>query len=285
MIRKARVVKSLKNLVFVCLFFLLQQEGNAQNFEVGMWAGGANYFGDLNTNASFVMTRPAGGVFLRNNFNTRWVLKSSVSFGQLAFDDRKSPNSFNRQRNLHFRSNVAEIAAMLELNFLEFNKKKEQYWFSPYFTIGFAAFYFNPQAQYQGDWYFLQPLGTEGQNDPSYSGVKKYRLVNFAIPIGGGLKFSVNRNWNIGVFGDLRVTFTDYLDDVSGVYASPLSFPEGSTGLGYALSDRSGELGEAIGEPGKQRGSSAKNDFYLFAGVSVSYTFFRLKCPTPGAIR
>ncbi len=215
MIRTARVVKSLKNLVFVCSFFLLQQQGNAQNFEVGIWAGGANYFGDLNTNASFVMTRPAGGVFLRNNFNTRWVLKSSVSFGQLAFDDRKSPNSFNRQRNLHFRSNVAEIAAMLELNFLEFNKKKEQYWFSPYFTIGFAAFYFNPQAQYQGDWYFLQPLGTEGQNDPSYSGVKKYRLVNFAIPIGGGLKFSVNRNWNIGVFGDLRVTFTDYLDDVS----------------------------------------------------------------------
>lgn len=270
-------------LVALCVlsFFTIK----AQNFELGTWVGGANYFGDLNDNASFNMIRPAGGVFLRNNFNTRWVLKSSISFGQVAFDDKKSNNAFNRQRNLQFRSNVGEIAVMMELNFLEFNKQKKQQWFSPYFTVGFAAFYFNPQAEYNGKWYYLQPLGTEGQTDPSYSGIKKYRLVNFAIPVGGGFKFSINRNWNIGVFGDLRVTFTDYLDDVSGVYPSPLSLPQGSQGLAYALSDRSGEVGESIGEPGKQRGTSTKNDFYLFTGISVSYTFFRLKCPTPGAMK
>ena len=280
------ILKSaLKSILTLVFLLLLMTTSRAQNFEVGAWMGGANYFGDLNSNASFSMIRPAGGVFLRNNFNTRWVLKSSISFGQLTFDDKKSSNTFNRQRNLHFKSNVGEIAAMLELNFLEFNKKKKQQWFSPYFTIGFAAFYFNPQAEFQGEWYYLQPLGTEGQNDPSYSNLDKYRIVNFAIPIGGGLKFSVGRNWNVGIFGDIRIAFTDYLDDVSGVYASPLSFDQGSTGLAYALSDRSGEIGEPIAEPGKQRGTSAKNDFYLFAGVSVSYTIFRLKCPTPGAVR
>lgn len=267
----------MKWLVTFCL--LIPLFVHSQNFELGAWVGGANYFGDLNSNASFAMSRPAGGVFLRNNFNTRWVLKSSLSFGQIAFDDKKSPNGFNRQRNLHFKSNVGEIAAMIELNFLDFNKQKKQQWFSPYFTIGFAALYFNPRAEYNDRWYYLQPLGTEGQTDPSYSGVKKYRLVNFAIPVGGGFKFSVNRNWNIGVFGDLRVTFTDYLDDVSGVYPSNLSLPGGTQGLAYALSDRSGEVGEPIAEPGKQRGTSAKNDFYLFSGISVSYTFFRLKCP------
>lgn len=267
------------------IFLLFTQVSFAQNFEVGAWAGGANYFGDLNSNSSFAMLRPAGGIFLRNNFDTRWVLKTSISFGQIAFDDKKSANAFNRQRNLHFRSSVGEIAAMLELNFLEFNKRKKQQWFSPYFTVGFAAFYFNPQAQFDGDWYFLQPLGTEGQNDPSYSGIKKYRVVNFAVPIGGGLKFSVGRNWNVGIFGEVRVTFTDYLDDVSGVYPSLLSLPQGSQGLAYALSDRSGEVGEPIGQEGKQRGTSAKNDFYLFTGISVSYTIFRLKCPTPGAFK
>jgi len=159
------------------ILLLFSQQSIAQNFEVGAWIGGANYFGDLNANSAFSMVRPAGGIFLRNNFNTRWVLKSTISFGQIAFDDKKSPNAFNRQRNLHFKTNVGEIAAMMELNFLEFNKKKKQQWFSPYFTIGFAAFYFNPQAQFQGDWYYLQPLGTEGQNDPSYSGLKKYRIV------------------------------------------------------------------------------------------------------------
>jgi len=279
------IMHFLKAYLVLAFCIIASFKADAQNFEVGSWIGGANYFGDLNSNSSFAMVRPAGGIFLRNNFNTRWVLKSSISFGQVAFDDKKSANGFNRQRNLHFKSNVGEIAAMLELNFLEFNKQKKQQWFSPYFTVGFAAFYFNPQAQYQDKWYYLQPLGTEGQTDPSYSGIKKYRIVNFAIPIGGGFKFSLGRNWNIGVFGDLRVTFTDYLDDVSGVYASPLSLPLGSHGVAYALADRSGEVGEPIGDTGKQRGTSKKNDFYLFAGVSVSYTIFRLKCPTPGAMR
>jgi len=251
----------------------------AQNFEVGAWAGGANYFGDLNSNSSFTMVRPAGGFFLRNNFNTRWVLKSAISIGQVAFDDKKSPNDFNRQRNLHFKSNIVELSSMIELNFLDFNKQKKQDWISPYFTIGLAVFYYNPRAELNGKWYSLQPLGTEGQNDPSYSGIEKYKLVSFAIPIGGGLKISVNRNWNIGIFGDIRLTFTDYLDDVSGVYPSNLSLPQGTQGISYIFSDRSGEVGEKIGEPGKQRGSSAKNDFYLFAGVSVSYTFFKIKCP------
>ncbi len=257
----------------------------AQEIEIGAWAGGANYFGDLNNNGSFAMIRPGGGVFLRNNFDTRWTLKSSISFCQVAFDDKKSPNEFNRQRNLMFKSNILELAAMLELNFLEFDKTKKKHWISPYFTIGVALFYFNPQAKYQNKWYFLQQLGTEGQNDQSYSDIKRYRLVNFAIPIGGGLKVSLGRNWNIGIFGDLRVSFTDYLDDVSGVYPSPLSLPEGTRGIAYALSDRSGEVGTRIGEPGKQRGTSKKNDFYLFTGINLSYTIFRIKCPRPRAIR
>ncbi|MCB0537775.1 MAG: DUF6089 family protein [Chitinophagales bacterium] len=265
----------------VILFLLIFSNSKvvAQNFEVGGYMGVANYFGDLNSNSSFNMVRPVGGVFLRNNFDTRWVLKSAIGFGQIAYDDKKSQNAFNRQRNLHFKSNILDLSVMLELNFLEFDKQKQNKWFSPYFTVGFAAFYYNPQAKYNGKWYYLQPLGTEGQNDPSYSGIKKYRLVNFAIPIGGGVKFSVNRNWNVGLLGELRVTFTDYLDDVSGVYPSPLSLPEGSQGIAYALSDRSGEVGEPIGKPGNQRGTSLKNDFYLFLGVSASYTFFRVKCP------
>lgn len=277
--------KYFRNIIWLLIATTITSVSYAQNFEVGAWVGGANYFGDLNTSSSFAMIRPGGGVFLRNNFDTRWVLKSSFSFAQIAFDDKRSPNDFNRQRNLHFRSNVGELAAMIELNFLEFNKNKQKHRFSPYFTVGFAVFYFNPQANLNDQWYFLRDFGTEGQNEPAFSGVEKYRVINFAVPIGGGFKYSLNKNWNIGFFGDIRITFTDYLDDVSGLYPSPLSLPDGSQGIAYALSDRSGEVGEPIGEEGKQRGTSLKNDFYLFTGVSISYTFFRLKCPTPGHVR
>lgn len=270
---------------FALTFLLSISIIKAQHFEVGAWAGGANYFGDLNTNSNFSMMRPAGGTFLRYNFDTRWVLKNTFSFGQIAFDDKKSPNGFNRQRNLHFRSNIAELSSMMELNFLEFDKTKPNKWFSPFFSVGIALLYFNPQAEYEGRWVNLQPLGTEGQNDPSFSGVDKYNLVTFAIPVGGGFKMSVNRNWNIGIYGEIRVTFTDYLDDVSGVYPSALSLPEGTQGVAYQLYDRSHEVGERIGVNGRQRGSTTTNDFYLFLGASVSYTFFPLKCPTPGAFK
>lgn len=270
----------LKKQFYILLLCLLPAMLQAQLHEIGAQVGFANYFGDLNANASFRMIRPMAGAFYRVNFTDRWVLKSSFSFAQLAFDDKYSKNAFNRQRNLHFRTNVMELAAMVELNFLEFNKLKAKKNWSPYFTIGIALFYFNPQAKLGNQWYDLQPLGTEGQNDPSYSGVDKYRLFDFAIPIGGGFKYSINRNWNIGVFGDIRITFNDYIDDVGGVYASPLSLPEGSKGVAYQLADRSGEVGHPIGDPGRQRATSAKADFYLFMGFSVSYTIFQLKCPT-----
>ena len=78
------------------------------------------------------------------------------------------------------------------------------------------------------------------QNDESYSGVGKYKLIDFAIPIGGGFKYSINKNWSVGIYGELRVTFNDYIDDVGGVYTSPLSLPEGSQGVAYLLADRSG---------------------------------------------
>lgn len=251
----------------------------AQKHEIGAQMGLANYFGDLNV-SSFKSVRGMGGVFYRTNFDERWTLKSSFNYGRLYANDKNSPHNFNRQRNLHFRTDVMEVAAMLELNFLEFNKLKHDKNWTPYFTIGIAVFAFNPQAKINGQWHYLHPLGTEGQTDESYSGVKKYRLVDFAIPIGGGFKYSINKNWNVGIYGGLRITFNDYIDDVGGVYASPLSLPEGSKGLAYKLADRSGEVGPAIGSPGRQRATSSKADFYLFTGISVSYTIFRLKCPT-----
>lgn len=267
--------KQLKILVFI----LLPLSVFSQKHEIGAQVGFANYFGDLNV-SGFRSVRPMGGAFYRTNFDERWSLKSSFNFGQLYADDKNSKNDFNRQRNLHFRTNIMEVAVMGELNFLEFNKLKQDKKWSPYFTLGVALFYFNPQAKINGQWYYLHPLGTEGQTDESYSGVKKYRLIDFSIPIGGGFKYSINKNWNVGLYGGLRVTFNDYLDDVGGVYASPLSLPEGSKGVAYLLADRSGEVGSKIGSPGKQRATSSKADFYMFAGVSVSYTIFKLKCPS-----
>ena len=101
----------------------------AQLYEVGGWLGAANYFGDVNPKGSFALARPGGGGFFRINFGTRWAVKLSASYAQVQGDDGKSTDQFTRQRNLSFRSGIAEMAILGELNFLEYTKLKKEKWF------------------------------------------------------------------------------------------------------------------------------------------------------------
>lgn len=270
--------------VFIVTLLLLWSGAFAQIHEFGLWGGISNYFGDLNTKTSFKFTRPGTGAYYRYNIRYRGAWRASVNWGMVEFDDAATKTTWNLQRNLSFRSQIFDVTNLIEFNFFKYDKdsrRKKHHW-TPYIATGFTLFFFNPQAKYKGKWYYLQPLGTEGQNDPSYSGVKKYRLFSFAIPIVGGFKFSFARNWNIGIEAGVRKTFTDYLDDVSGKYPSYASLPGGSTGLAAALSDRSGEKGgEKIGKPGYQRGHSPKFDDYLMGGITISYTIMKTRCPTP----
>ncbi|MBK7147656.1 MAG: hypothetical protein IPH78_02275 [Bacteroidetes bacterium] len=276
----------------ICLLVLLAagstqaraQGASEQTHEIGVWGGITNYFGDLNTKTSFKFVRPGAGVFYRYNIKYRGAWRTSVNWGTAEFDDAQTNIAWNRQRNLSFRSQIFDISSVIEFNFFKYDKGSKKHWYTPFIGTGIALFFFNPQAQYNGKWYYLQPLGTEGQNDPSYSGVKKYRLFNFAIPIVGGFKFSFKRNWNIAIEAGVRKTFTDYLDDVSGKYPSYASLPGGSGGLAGALSDRSGEVGEKIGKPGYQRGQSPKKDDYFFGGISISYTIMKARCPTTSGV-
>jgi len=269
----------------IIVSLILFQAARAQFHEFGAIGGFAHYFGDLNPKFSFSMPRPAAGAFYRYNIKKRGAYRANINFAMLEFRDDANKGEHYKQRNLSFRTNVIEITNLIEFNFLEFDKSQKKKWFTPYFATGLTLFFFNPEAKYNGKWYALQPLGTEGQNDANYSGVKKYNLYNFAIPFVWGFKFSVSE-WNFGIEGGWRQTFTDYLDDVSGNYPSYASLPGGSAGFAAQLSDRSGENGgEPIGKPNYQRGESPKKDAYLFVGVTVSYTIMRIQCPKPFGTR
>jgi hypothetical protein len=278
-----RVLKTMRlSLLLSIVYCLSSTQAMGQIHEFGVWGGMSNYFGDLNTQTSFKFTRPAAGAFYRYNIKYRGAWHTSINWGQVEFDDAKTNIAWNKQRNLSFKSDIFDVTTLIEFNFLKYDKESKKHWFTPYLGTGLTVFFFNPKAMYNGKYYYLQPLGTEGQNDASYSGVKKYRLYSLAIPIVGGFKFSFKRNWNIGIEAGVRKTFTDYLDDVSGKYPSYASLPGGSTGLAAALSDRSAENGvEKIGKAGYQRGQSPKFDDYLFGGITISYTIMKIQCPSP----
>jgi hypothetical protein len=258
----------------------------AQKDDFGAWLGGANYFGDLNTETRLRFVNPAGGLFYRHNFDERISARINAGAGRVWADDAYATNYYEVTRNLGFSTNIFEASAQLEFNFLPYStipysSMKEKHRFTPYVAMGFGVFHFNPFVKYNGEKVFLQPLGTEGQGYPPEF-PKSYKRTSTAFLIGGGFKIRLGRVTGLTIEGGVRKTSTDYLDDVSGVYADPnILLGEGGPMVAF-LADPSVEiLPEPVGATGKMRGDSKKNDDYFFFGVGFSYTLKPYRCPYP----
>ena len=271
-----RLLKGTLSLVFIFLlnFSLSAQEG----WEAGPWAGAAHYFGDLNTN--FKLHKPGGaaGFSARYNFNNRVGMKLTGSYAEISADDALSDNIYERARNLSFKSVIVEGNAQLEFNFLPYTHGSKDEFFTPYIYGGIAVFYFNPIAELDGTEYELRTLGTEGQ----FKG-EEYYSVTGAVSFGMGLKMDLSYRWSFNVDLGIRSTFTDYLDDVSTVYADPKDLKRSRGEISPLLADRSiiieGVNDGSLSNAGRQRGDNTSKDAYAFLGVSLLYYFGDIKCP------
>lgn len=283
-------MRSLILLLLVSIGFLhsaqAQTTAMSQKIAIGVWAGTAHYAGDLapSLDQYYRLFQPAAGIFNRVNINPRLAIKTGINVGRIIGDDAWSDNIYQQSRNLSFRSLIVEAGTQLEFNFFKYILGSKRNRFTPYVFIGLAGFYHNPQALLNDEWHDLQPLGTEGQQFPDYSGRQPYSLFQIAIPYGGGFKFNVTKGFNVALEIGYRGTYTDYLDDVSTTYIDNSVIEAGQNGaLAAALADRSGAVvDEPIGIEGTQRGNSQNVDAYLFTGIQLSYTFRSLKCPAPG---
>lgn len=260
----------------------------SQKFEFGVMGGAANYIGEINPplKTYYDMFRPALGVYARVNFNTRIAWKTQLYAGRIQAQDAWSENPFEQARNLSFRSDIFEFSTQLEFNFFTFILDHPKYYFTPYVFLGLGVFHHNPQAFYQGEWVALQPLGTEGQQFPDYSGRAPYSLFQVCVPYGGGFKYSVSKGLTLGLEFGYRHTYTDYLDDISTEYVDQGVLAAGvDGGLAAALADRSLEVkDEPIGIEDRQRGNAQNKDAYMFTSISIAYTIRERKCPSPRGI-
>lgn len=257
------------------------------HYEAGMMAGGTHYMGDLNTDFIFLkIIRPSGGLFFQKNFSDRWAWRNTIGAGEITGSDAFSAQAVYRNRNLSFKSIILEANSQVVFNFFpyEIGNPSENFIFpfSPYMFMGLGAFYFNPRAQWQGTWYNLKDLDTEGQGTVVYQR-RNYRRVQLNIPFGMGVKAGLNRRSSIGFEWGFRKLWTDYLDDVSGIYPSyaVLRFERGEAAA--ALSDPS--LNKPADNPeinaGRQRGNSKNRDWYSFFSVVFSVKIANPKAGCP----
>ena len=241
--------------------------------EVGLAGGGMNYIGDLNGQSMLGKVNPAGNLFVRYNLNDRWAINVGGAFG---FIEGGNPD-VQAWRNLSFRSSVIEGSVRAEFNFVAFGMTQVQYRTTPYLFVGLAVMNFNPQAQYTDpatgltQWVDLEPLGTEGQHSDRYPTVYPYSRTIVIMPFGLGFKARFSSSVVVAFEYGFRKTWSDYLDDVSTVYADPAIFAENPTAA--ALADRSAEVeGGTPNAIGTQRGDDSLNDWYAYFNFSIAFS-------------
>jgi hypothetical protein len=261
----------MRRLILIALFSLGFTFASAQTWEAGGFLGSSGYMGDINPIKPLKFTDLAFGAQIKRNFDGYWSAKLAFMQGKLQGNDANSSNVYQTQRNLNFYSPISELSLQVEFNLFKYLAGVDIYGYgsrrvSPYLFLGVGTFSFNPLTEYNGNEIELIAVQTEAV---------AYKNNAISVPYGAGVKYNIKGNLNlIGEIG-YRTAFTDYLDDISGRYPdftviSPIS------PISQQLSDRSAI--PKIGIPGNQRGDFRPRDTYMFAGISLTYTFVSNKC-------
>lgn len=283
---------------------------------IGGGFGTANYYGDLAPLNSFISStsnslRWGIGIDATRYFTKNLGVSLELAWIRLGADDFHSSNLETFARNLHFRNDVKEVSIAgkyfpisLKDNFTRRDK------IIPNISLGIGYFFHNPVARVPSDagsnWVNLQPLNTEGQGLNVLYG-SPYKLSGFCIPVGIGARFKYNPEIDISFDLSYRFVFTDYLDDIGGIYPNTLFFKDN---LAKSLSRRVDEISDGrtgdnreqkllqllnndgitttapfdeiatFGATGADRGSVKGNDSYLTVFIKIRYLISDgIKCP------
>ncbi|HVZ96003.1 MAG TPA: DUF6089 family protein [Chitinophagaceae bacterium] len=245
-------------------FILISGMCQAQEWDLELMPGVAAYNGDL-TERRIALNyfRPAAALNLKYNSGDYFNFRIGFSYARIGADDKDNPSPLLKERNLSFRSNIFELNVMGELTLFD----PESFDSYPYVMGGVGIFHFNPYAfDDNGRKVFLQPLSTEGEGLKEFPGRKKYSLYQICIPVGFGWKWTIKEKWNISYEFGYRITFTDYLDDVSKNYVDFGILQQEKGNEAVALSYRGTRPFNAATDI---RGNSAIKDSYFFNGIKI----------------
>jgi opacity protein-like surface antigen len=279
----------MKPLFLVCL--LAPGLAYAQRWHINVSGGLSNYSGDLQAKYfTLDQSNFAFGAGAQYDITRNFSVSSMISLMKVTASDQfNKPNL--QFRNLSFQSGIIEWNLLGEYTFFDMTRSKV----SPFIFAGIAAFHFNPYAfDSTGNKIYLKPLSTEGEGLSEYPDRRNYNLLQFAIPLGAGIKFNVSENIVLAYEIGFRKTFTDYLDDVSKRYVDPAVLLTERGSKAVEMSYRAGELkggNPAYPVAGTVRGGERYKDVYYYTGIRVSIALIsrhdphsrggRIDCPRP----
>ena len=184
----------MKRILFALFAAAIPLIASSQIYEVGVFAGGSNYIGEVGPTSYIAPNEPALGLIAKWNRSPRHSWRASFTYGRLASDDADSDVSGRKERGYSITNAVKELSAGLEFNFFEFNLHESDFQVTPYLYGGLSYF-----------WYTESYI----RNQRQYKGSTEAAL---AIPMTMGVKANILENFVLGFEVGARYTFTDNLD-------------------------------------------------------------------------
>jgi hypothetical protein len=233
----------MRHLFLLIFMFACFAVAPAQTFEVGPFIGGANYIGDVGSTAFVKPNSLVAGGLVKWNRSNRHSLRFSLLYAEIKADDANSNQVMRQQRGYSFTNNIAEASLGLEFNFWSFDLSEVEEQSTPYLYTGITYF----QSKHHRLSANRPASGTLQQHGDNWE---------FSIPIVFGYKQTLTQRVIGAVEIGARYTFTDNIDG---------SNPQ-----------------ELLGrrDPPREFGNVNTTDWYVFSGLSLTFTFGRKPCYT-----
>lgn len=232
-----------KKYLLIVLFIYISNSVSAQGHEIGVFLGGSNYIGDIGRENYIYPNSYAFGAIYKKNINSRYAIRATYTYASIKGDDTQSKNSFRKNRGLNFSSSLHELAAGIEFNFFEYGHGMGRSR-TPYIFVEAAANNYSI-------------LKTDNKGEPVKDENGKFeteRTFNYTIPFGIGFKGKLAYNIGYSIETSFRYTFSDDID-------------------GYPTYEIVDVDGNPVDSNGNIQINPDNNDWYVFTGITLVYTF------------
>lgn len=227
----------MKYISALTLSILSLQISHSQINEIGFFAGGSNFIGDVGATNYIAPNSPTLGLIYKWNASPRHSWRATLIYSDLKADDIDSDDPRRIQRGYNFDSNLLEVSAGLEFTFFDFDLHQGKKIATPYLYTGISV------ANHD-NYYFLNGAQT-AENNNSWA---------YGIPMALGVKANLLGKIVLGIEVGARYTFSDEID---------------------------GSIPDSIANQQYRFGNINNNDWYVFSGLTLTYTFGLNPCYCP----
>ena len=188
-----------------CFFLVSSSMLVAQkSYDLGVYLGGVNYYGEVGKKVFLAPNRPLIGVIGKMNLNEKFSVRGGISYFTLSDDDRDAGDTFRgtgRNKDLYYSFENKNLEVALGFEYVVFALFKETR--NPMEIYGYGGL----GAVYSDEMYYPISAGMEDVEAIKYG--SRTRMV---IPFGVGLKMPVGSNFTLGLELTPRYSFSDNFD-------------------------------------------------------------------------